>query len=271
MGKSKRIWSHGLRAIFSLVSDCRDLGDDAVSWRTHFMNGLGRLIDADMGAVGEMAGCMDAKNIDMGVVFWSPGGFAPPPFWHSHLERFRENPSYSPALCSYHTMTRQNRGEPLLRDDFISDRDWYGSHDFLKIQEPLGLDATVWCFRQIPQVKADESSGFLLMRNKGRRNYSLRDRAIVGEAHAVIADQIGGSLARFAEPSPLGLTPRQREVLGCLLEGDSDKQIALRLGMAPQTVNGYTKVIFRHFGAQSRAELLARWIRRGWRWGAGGR
>jgi DNA-binding CsgD family transcriptional regulator len=51
-------------------------------------------------------------------------------------------------------------------------------------------------------------------------------------------------------------------VLRCLLEGDGDKQIAARLGLTRHTMNQYVKTIFRHFGVQSRAELLARWVRR---------
>ena len=55
-----------------------------------------------------------------------------------------------------------------------------------------------------------------------------------------------------------------REVLRCLLEGDSDKQVAARLKMSKHTANGHTKAIFAHFGVSGRAELLARWLRRGW-------
>jgi DNA-binding NarL/FixJ family response regulator len=75
---------------------------------------------------------------------------------------------------------------------------------------------------------------------------------------------IGGPLARLDEPSPAALASRVRQVLRCLLEGDSDKQIAARLRLTRHTVNQYVKTIFRHFGTGSRAELLARWIRRGW-------
>jgi DNA-binding CsgD family transcriptional regulator len=53
-----------------------------------------------------------------------------------------------------------------------------------------------------------------------------------------------------------------RQVLRCLLEGDGDKQIAARLGLSPHTVNQYAKAVFQHFGVRSRAELLARWVRR---------
>jgi DNA-binding CsgD family transcriptional regulator len=56
-----------------------------------------------------------------------------------------------------------------------------------------------------------------------------------------------------------------RQILACLLEGDGDKQVATRLNISRFTVNQYTKMIFQHFGVQSRPELLARWIRRGHR------
>ena len=80
----------------------------------------------------------------------------------------------------------------------------------------------------------------------------------------MLAPLVGGPLAWFAEPQPSQLPPRVRQVLRCLLEGDGDKQAAARLGISPHTVNVHTKAIFRHFGVQSRAELLARWVRRGW-------
>jgi len=87
---------------------------------------------------------------------------------------------------------------------------------------------------------------------------------IIQEALAVIAPLLGGGLAKSNDPSPADLTPRIRQVLRCLLEGDGDKQIALRLGISKFTINQYVKILYRHFQVQSRPELLARWIRRGW-------
>jgi DNA-binding CsgD family transcriptional regulator len=60
------------------------------------------------------------------------------------------------------------------------------------------------------------------------------------------------------------LPPRVRDVLRCLLEGDSDKQVAARLSISRYTVNQHVKAIFRHFRVTTRPELLARWVRRGW-------
>ena len=89
-------------------------------------------------------------------------------------------------------------------------------------------------------------------------------QALVAEAHAAVVPLIGGPLAGFADPSPADLSPRARQVLRCLLEGDSDKEAAARLGISRFTVNEHTKEIYRHFGAQGRAELLALWVRRRW-------
>jgi DNA-binding CsgD family transcriptional regulator len=36
------------------------------------------------------------------------------------------------------------------------------------------------------------------------------------------------------------------------------------LSISRYTVNQYTKIVYRHFGVQGRAELLARWVKRGW-------
>ena len=77
MSKSSQLRVQDVRALFGLAGECRDLGDDGAAWRWHFLDRLGSLVGADMSVKGEMAGCLSSKNIDLGVVFWSPGGFTP--------------------------------------------------------------------------------------------------------------------------------------------------------------------------------------------------
>lgn len=99
-------------------------------------------------------------------------------------------------------------------------------------------------------------------RSSARSNLAARDHTLVREALRAATGLAGGPLARFADPSPAQLTPRDRQVLACFLRGDGDEQAALRLGISAHTVNQHAKAIFRHFGVRSRGELLARWIRR---------
>lgn len=53
------------------------------------------------------------------------------------------------------------------------------------------------------------------------------------------------------------LTPAQRQVLGGLLAGELNKQIAHRLGMAEPTVKAHVTAILRKLGAANRAQAVA--------------
>jgi DNA-binding CsgD family transcriptional regulator len=155
-----------------------------------------------------------------------------------------------------------DKAQCLGRKDMIDDRDWYASHYFSTIHEPVGVDHIIVCFHQPPGMSGD-FDGLVLSRLKGKKQeFTKRQQKIIEEAHILLAPHVGGQLARFQDPSPWGLPPRCRQVLSCLLEGDSDKQIAKRLSISHFTVNHYTKLIFHHFHVQSRMELLALWIRR---------
>jgi DNA-binding CsgD family transcriptional regulator len=53
------------------------------------------------------------------------------------------------------------------------------------------------------------------------------------------------------------LSPRLLQTLDALLKGQPEKQIASDLGISPHTVHDYVKVLYRKYGVNSRAELLA--------------
>jgi DNA-binding NarL/FixJ family response regulator len=86
----------------------------------------------------------------------------------------------------------------------------------------------------------------------------------VEHKRAMIAEfcRLLGSSFSAPPPDPTaGLPPRHVQTLQRLLEGDSEKQIARRLGVSPHTVHVYVKALYRHFDVSSRGELLARFIR----------
>jgi len=58
------------------------------------------------------------------------------------------------------------------------------------------------------------------------------------------------------------LTPRLRETLEVVMTGASEKQIADQLGISHHTAHQYIQALFRAFGVTSRAQLMARVLRR---------
>jgi DNA-binding NarL/FixJ family response regulator len=58
------------------------------------------------------------------------------------------------------------------------------------------------------------------------------------------------------DPSQLGLTPRQADVLYQILEGKSEKAIARALGLQPGTVKAHTSVVLRSLNVTTRTQAV---------------
>jgi DNA-binding NarL/FixJ family response regulator len=59
------------------------------------------------------------------------------------------------------------------------------------------------------------------------------------------------------------LTPRQRDILGYIAQGRSNKQIAFALGIRERTVKFHVAALFERLGTQSRTEALVVALRSG--------
>jgi DNA-binding NarL/FixJ family response regulator len=62
---------------------------------------------------------------------------------------------------------------------------------------------------------------------------------------------------RETRASPLGLTPRQQEVLGLLAAGATNAQIAERLVLSTRTVDHHVAAVLGKLGVTSRREVAA--------------
>lgn len=62
-----------------------------------------------------------------------------------------------------------------------------------------------------------------------------------------------------ALPIPATLSGRRRQVTVLAVQGASTEQIAMELGLSPNTVRNHLKAACRALGVRSRAELLARY------------
>jgi DNA-binding NarL/FixJ family response regulator len=66
----------------------------------------------------------------------------------------------------------------------------------------------------------------------------------------------GGAASHDYDPSnPLSqLTPRQRDVLACMMDGSPNKEIARELGLLESTVKAHVKAILKKLGAANRTQ-----------------
>ena len=88
---------------------------------------------------------------------------------------------------------------------------------------------------------------------------SRRDGPPFSEREARMARWMAGEFPwqpEGVQPVRSGFTRRERLVIDLLLQSHSRKEIAKRLGITVNTVQGYIKEIYRRFGVHSHAELL---------------
>jgi DNA-binding NarL/FixJ family response regulator len=105
--------------------------------------------------------------------------------------------------------------------------------------------------------------------------YALAAKDIDDPAPALRSAACGGGLGRGAQEGMEGdpadaadelgsaLSPREREVLGLLIEGASNKEIARALALSVHTVKFHIAAITEKLGARSRVEAVAIAIRCG--------
>jgi DNA-binding CsgD family transcriptional regulator len=94
----------------------------------------------------------------------------------------------------------------------------------------------------------------------GQVSFVIKDQSVRTESD-LITDLSGrGQLGESVEAA---ISPAQRRVLDMVLQGHSEKEIGRRLHLSPHTVHNHLQAIYALVGVHSRAELLARLLRRG--------
>jgi DNA-binding CsgD family transcriptional regulator len=139
------------------------------------------------------------------------------------------------------------------REQLLDDRGWYGSEHVQRFRRAARVDSFLY---GIYAPGGDTAACFSLHRPWGDRAFSDRERRLVEVIHGACAF-LHEPLSALSPRILRGLSPRLRDTLHGLARGHSEKQLAAELRLSPHTVHDYVKVLYRHFGVQSRSELLA--------------
>lgn len=257
MSKSRRLRFDDLRRAFRLVGECRDVGDDHLAWLAHASNGLRGLIGCDVVLASiQPPGPIQSFRDSLGLVDIG---------WDSetsrqHCLRYLASGDYVRApdyqayrkLKSSHVTARRQR--------LVSDRQWYRTVDYNEHWRPAYVDHYLVTVGESATRTA--TTLFNMSRAIGRPRFDRREVRLIELFHEELTRLIGSTLSDGRGDPFFGLSPRLAQTLGCLLNGDNEKQIAVRLGISRHTVHDYIKALHGHFGVSTRGELHARCGRR---------
>ncbi len=260
MATSTRLRTADYRAVFKLVGECRELRVDSTLWRRHMLEELLRLTGGQVAMGGPALlsqGHLQpdpAPSIDLG---WAGERERAAFFQFMGDQMHRQDP----ALTRFGRQVAKLRAPKNLltrcRAQLSSDRHWYNSAAYCDYRRRAGTDDSLL---SVVKLGVRRLHAIVLYRAPTERQFSARDRRLLHLFHEELMPHLDQELAPPGCDPVSSLSPRLRQILDCLLDGDSEKQVAARVGLTPRTVNQYIKSIYRRFRVSSRAELMARWI-----------
>jgi regulatory LuxR family protein len=250
--KSGMVRFHELQGALRLALDLRELPRGSELQKRHALEGLLALVDAQVGVWvnidSSSAGrVILRKDIDVG---WSGDAERRAFLAYTADEQWISVDPSMPALARAFTAPLGT----FTRDQLVTDHAWYSSQHVQQFRRAARVDSFIYT---VYAPGEDEMVAFSLHRPWGARPFSERERRLVDLFHREC--RFLHEPASDLPPAILrGLPPRLCETLRGLVRGRSEKQLAADAGLSPHTVHDYVKALYRHFGVQSRSELLAR-------------
>ena len=256
MSESGRVRLKDLRNLYLLVGECCEVGNDPYAWHMRAFEGLRRIIGFQFGAAGMTGHGID--DFHFNSVLGAMGfGYTDRRQKRLHAEYMQSDlhwsdPTFLPFL--------QLQGDLITRrrEELVSDAAWYGSEHFNEHFRVAHLDDGLFAASCPTPESGVTLHHLILHRPLGDKAFGVRERRIIWLFLREIRQLLGNKLVPFGRPSPNGLSPRMRQVLALLAEGQSEKQVAATLQISRHTVHDYVKMLHQRLGVSSRGELLAR-------------
>jgi len=258
MSKSQRVRLREVRAVFRLIGECREQGWDVPAWRAHFLTGINRLVHGQVIMGGELYYDRRTRITRLVSIGFDEGWETPDGralYYRMMQESCVElDPIFHGVFPSRGKLATRHRSV------LVGDREWYRSRIFNDYVRRAKLDLGINSYYRVG--RGTLYFGFAVSRPLSSIPLGERERRLIELAHSEVGPLVGRGLASETEPGPWQLSPRLRETLDGLLEGDSEKQLALRLKISRPTAHEYVTAIYRHFDVSSRPELMAMFLRR---------
>jgi DNA-binding CsgD family transcriptional regulator len=230
-----------VRAIFRLVGEVREMGADPDVWRPHMVSSLRTLLNAQFVVSSEVHFRRSAHGDSVRVTDIG---------WISDTEG---------AVCKSHDERQQDNFEDFWVAPTMGSPDPGASDDLIPVKPKLKVHAgRSFILSQYALKHAGAVDQLGLHRAWGDKPFSDADHRLVRLLHVELGRLWRKDALRRAKDPATALPPRLSQTLDELLQGRSEKEIALRLELSRHTIHNYVKALHQRFGVSSRGELLAR-------------
>jgi DNA-binding CsgD family transcriptional regulator len=237
------------RSMVRLVAEVAALRTDHATAKRYLMNGLKEMVGADCWIW--TLGYLHPEKPPAYLCFLHDG------FGEERFARFlqaSEHPDMMALTAPFAREVLEGRHVTRLRQQ-IDRENRFPSSDVY----PTWLEADVAPLMLSAVPLNDQCVSFIgIYRRADQPLFNERERQI---AHILLTEvpwlHAEGWPEDFGRLAP-SLSRKRRLVLNQLLEGDSRKIVAAKLGLSIHTVSDYIKDIYRTFGVRSHAELMRR-------------
>lgn len=257
MSRSQRLRLPEVRNVYRLLGECRELGYDYPSWRQHMIVSLAGLLDAPVSASGAFhpprgAGARWEASEEAAI---HGRGCRDSDLVHDMLLA----KSYVLDELAMESLEGSIRDGSWSREQLSHDKVWAASSLYREYFGPARIDDMVFT---VVAPEARQPQWLALCRPRGLRRFTERERKLTALFIRELGPLVGTALAGPNEPQVAVLSPRLRQTLAILLEGNSEKQVASRLRLSRATIHEYIQSLYQHFHVNSRGELHAVFLRR---------
>jgi DNA-binding CsgD family transcriptional regulator len=243
--------------VFRFLGECVELGADPVVWRQHLADRCARLSrDTFVTLVESRVSILPGSGPRPETVAYANGGTLVNKRFDL-IDRFMERPAeISPTVPAI--LTTGKAAATRLRCELVSDSDWYRSAFYQEYLRPLGLHDQVTTV----DLAAPKTVSAICCLSYGREKCTVRSSQLLDLLHHEMTRlKFAGKLAPVGGFSLTDLSRRQRDILVGLVQGDSEKQLALRLGISRHTVHDHLKTLHRRMEVSNRGELLGKCLK----------
>lgn len=236
-----------------LVGEVAALRGGHAEKKRYLMEGLCKIVDADAWIWG--LSCQREPDKPQVYVSMLKGGLSEEDF--VKFLQAVEHPEMIEFASKFFIELKKSKTHlTRLRHQITDEARFHGSQAQLAWKK-VNLGPTILSLRPLDHVS---SSAVGLYRHFDRPHFTARESRIV---HIMLSEVPW--LHQQGWPDDRGvsvpnLSKRERLALNLLTLGHSHKQIADRMNISPNTLHGYIKSVYRHFGVNSQAELMSRFF-----------